>query len=200
MRRLLVGVLALCPLVGNGDERWRGVVVAPEHRCAPYDRGDYRYPQSVEAAVAAHLGDVYGPYTCTLFGSRRETQIEHMVALSEAHDSGLCAADRETRRRFARDLLNLTLAGPAVNRSKSARDAAEWLPETNRCWFAGRVVEVRRAYGLTVDRREADALEATLEGCSAGDLREPFCPQPSFVSRFLPAILGLVDGDVERDR
>ncbi len=36
--------------------------------------------------------------------------------------------DGETRRRFACDLLNLTLAGPRVNRrQKCARDAAEWL-------------------------------------------------------------------------
>ena len=36
-----------------------------------------------------------------------ETDIEHMVARSEAHDSGLCSADLATRRRFASDLLNL---------------------------------------------------------------------------------------------
>ena len=36
-----------------------------------------------------------------------ETDIEHIVARSEAHDSGLCVADEATRRRFATDLLNL---------------------------------------------------------------------------------------------
>ena len=49
-----------------------------------------------------------------------------MVARSEAHDSGLCRADRETRRAFAADLLNLTLAAPPLNRYvKKAKDAAE---------------------------------------------------------------------------
>lgn len=33
--------------------------------------------------------------------------------------------------------------------------------------FAARVVVVRRKYGLTVDLREADALECTLSGCSS---------------------------------
>ena len=52
-----------------------------------------------------------------------------MVATSEAHDSGLCAADAGTKRRFAWDLLNLTLAAPAVNRhQKSGKDAGEWMP------------------------------------------------------------------------
>ena len=78
-----------------------------------------------------------------------------MVATSEAHDSGLCEADRATEARFARDLRNLTLASPQVNRhEKTGKDAGEWLPARNRCWFAARVVEVNRAYRLTVDRRE----------------------------------------------
>ena len=132
---------------------WRGLFVAPERRCTPYDADDYRYPQSVEDRIVDELGGVYGPYTGRWFASKTETDIEHMVARSEAHDSGLCAADPATRRRFASDLLNLTLAGPRVNRyEKVALDAAEWLPAQNRCWFAARVVAVRQRYGLTVDR------------------------------------------------
>ena len=85
----------------------------PRIRCSPYDADDYRYPQSVEDRVIAELGGVYGPYTGRWFASKRETDIEHIVARSEAHDSGLCVADEATRRRFATDLLNLTLASPA---------------------------------------------------------------------------------------
>ena len=87
---------------------------------------------------------MYGPYTGRWFASPRDTDIEHIVARSEAHDSGLCAADAARRRRFASDLLNLTLASPAVNRTqKNDKDAAEWLPALNQCWFADRVVAVR---------------------------------------------------------
>ena len=150
---------------------WRGLVVAPESRCSPYDADDYRYPQFVEDRVIAELGGVHGPYTGRWFASKRETDIEHIVARSEAHDSGLCVADEATRRRFATDLLNLTLASPGVNRNqKRARDAAEWLPDQNRCWFADRSVAVRRKYGLTIDQREADTLERVLSGCQSTDL------------------------------
>lgn len=41
------------------------------------------------------------------FAGRRETDVERLVATSEAHDGGLCAADAGTKRRFAPDLLNL---------------------------------------------------------------------------------------------
>ena len=50
---------------------------------------------------------------------------------------------------------------------KSGKDAAEWVPAQNRCWFAARVVAVRRAYGLTIDRREADTLDRILAGCES---------------------------------
>ena len=147
-------------------------VVAPEQRCSPYDADDYRYPQSVEDRIVAGLGGVYGPYTGRWFGrAPPDTDIEHMVARSEAHDSGLCAADLAPRRRFATDLLNLTLAGPRVNRyEKVDRDAAEWLPAQNRCWFAARVIAVRQRYELTIDRREADALDQVLAGCASTEL------------------------------
>ena len=156
----------------RGAETWNGLAVAPEHRCSHYDRADYPYPRSVEREIVNAMGGrVYGPYTGREFRSTRETDIEHIVAVSEAHDSGLCAAVPTARRRFASDLLNLTLAAPEVNRcttgAKCAFDAADWLPPRNRCWFAARVVAVKRKYALSVDRREAAALERVLAGCDS---------------------------------
>ena len=116
-------------------------------------------------------GAIYGPYTGTYFRSTRDTDIEHIVARSEAHDSGLCAASAPVKAAFARDLLNLTLAGPRLNRyQKSGKDVAEWTPTVNACWFAARTLEVRRKYGLTIDRAEAAAVERILTACPSTDL------------------------------
>ena len=170
-RLLIVLLLALGAGGPVSAETWRGLVVAPEHRCSTYHRDDYHYPQWVEPQIIKRLGGrIYGPYTGRYFANRRETHIEHIVALAEAHDSGMCAADIERKRRFARDLLNLTLAAPGINAAKSSRDAAEWLPPLNRCWFAARVFEVRNKYALTIDRAEADALDVVLTGCSSTEL------------------------------
>lgn len=167
--------MQITPDPGSGVASWRGLVVAPENRCAPYERNrDYSYPQSVEQDIVHSLGGVvYGPYTARCFSSTSETDIEHIVATSEAHDSGLCAADRAKKRAFARDLNNLTLAAPGVNRSKSGRDAGEWMPNRNRCWFAARVVAVKQRYGLTVDIREAAALERVLSSCASVQMESP---------------------------
>ena len=56
---------------------WRGITVAPEERCSPYDSDNYPYPPSVEPRIVEELGGVYGPYTGTWFGSMKETDIEH---------------------------------------------------------------------------------------------------------------------------
>ena len=150
---------------------WRGLTVAPEDRCSDYDADDYHYSPSVEPKIVDAQGGIYGPYTGTWFETIKDTDIEHIVARSEAHDSGLCAADPDTWDRFASDLINLTLASPSVNRhQKSDNDAAEWLPELNQCWYVDRVVQVRQEYGLTIDRTEADAIDRVLSGCESTEM------------------------------
>ena len=143
--------------------------VAPENRCSPYDADSYPYSQSVEARIVQRMGGrIYGPYTGTTFGSTRDTDIEHIVARSEAHDSGLCGASASVRSAFSSDLLNLTLASPTVNRyQKVAKDFAEWTPALNRCWYADAIVRVKAKYRLTVDSREKSALERTLSSCAS---------------------------------
>jgi len=157
-------------------KEWRGLTVAPEKRCSEYNRKrDYPYPQSIEdKIITAMSGRIYGPYTGTTFTSKRQTDIEHIVATSEAHDSGLCSADAKTKSSFANDLLNLTLAAPRVNRcsatGKCGKDAGEWLPEKNRCWFAQRVIDVRLKYNLTIDCKEAESLDDVLSHCETTDM------------------------------
>ena len=196
---LVAAVLAATDL--GGQTTWRGLVVQPERRCSPYDPDDYSYPQSLEASIVRQLGGVYSPYTGERFGSTRETDIEHMVARSEAHDSGLCGASLETRLAFARDLMNLTLASPSLNRGvKGANDAAEWMPRQNRCWFADRVVRVRRRWGLSIDVREARALDEVLARCPTTPFEpvgpEDFVPlQPPGPEDGRPDALRLWDDD-----
>ena len=168
---LFLGGCATARTSASHAGEWRGLTVTAEHRCAPYRSDEYAYPQAVEDDIIQRLGGIFSPYTGEEFNSKGDTDIEHIVARSEAHDSGLCRADAATKRRFSRDLLNLTLVNPSVNRNqKGAKDAAEWQPDANQCWFAQTVLAVRRAYQLTIDRREADALDGILAGCSSTEM------------------------------
>lgn len=190
----LRGIAPRCALAGAlvagagnalAEGTWRGIVVAPEERCSVYESRDYRYSPSLEERIVALLGNIFSPYTGRCFADTSETDIEHIIARSEGHDSGLCAADVTTRREFAADLANLTLASPEVNRhQKGAKDASDWLPEQNRCWFAARIVEVRRKYELTIDEREVAALEPLLTACASTEIDAPDCTDGPGMERF----------------
>lgn len=132
------------------------MVAAMERPCSGRRAGSGCAPGRPSGSASA-VPYWYGP-------DRRAAEIEHLIARKEAHDSGLCRAPDYLKRVFANDPLNLTLATGATNRSKGARDAAEWAPSRNRCWWAVTSVLVRRKYELTIDAAERDALEAVLGG------------------------------------
>ena len=156
---------------------WRGLRVCAEQSRTGYDRDDYgtghqTLEDDIIRALPASMkdgGNVYTPYSCLPFPIESDgtaaTDIEHIVALAEAHDSRI--ADSR-RRDFARDLDNLTIADPTVNRQeKSDRDAAGWTPDRHGRWFAERVIAVKREYELSVDPAERTALIALLAGGGA---------------------------------
>ncbi len=130
----------------------------------------------MEPYISIRQGGLFSPYSMKCFVSIRQTDIEHIVARSEAHDSGLCAATAQARKDFAEDPLNLTLASPFLNRrQKIAKDAGEWLPPNNRCWYANMVVQVKRKYGLTMDEKEAAVLSRILRSCPNVEMELPTC-------------------------
>ena len=167
-----LALLLVAGAAATSGQTWRGLTVEPENRCSAYDRSkDYRYYATrIRPRILAGEGAqpaAESPYSGVPFSSGGYWHVEHVVAISEAHDSGMCRQDRYKRRDFARDMRNLTLARASVNIQKSDKDAAEWLPDKNRCWYAETIVAVKTAYGLTVDQAEADALDAVFLECEA---------------------------------
>ena len=153
-----------------------GIRIAPESRPVPYDRDEYPYPASIEARIIDRQGGHYSPYTLRCFQALTETDIEHIVPTSEAHDSGMAARPDGDKRAFATDLDNLTTAAPHLNRQvKKALDPGEWLPDNNRCWYVGVWVRVKRKYNLTMDTAEAAAVRRVLEGCASTAVMVPGC-------------------------
>ena len=170
LTNLIILLLLISP--SSYAEIWRGIEVKPENRCSEYNSDEYYYPQQVELEIIRSMnGLVYSPYNGITYEDRYDTDIEHIVARSEAHDSGLCSASDATKAQFSRDILNLTLAEPTLNRNyKKAKDAAQWLPQYNQCWFAHRIVQVKQKYNLSVDRAEKNALEKVLSNCTSTQL------------------------------
>jgi len=118
-------------------------------------------------------GTLNDPYTGTSFafqrgpGSSAEVQIDHLVSLSDAWQTGAQQWDEFTRRNFANDPRNLQATLGWVNQQKGDGDAATWLPPNNayRCTFVSRIVDVKAAYRLWVTPAERDAIARVLAGC-----------------------------------
>ncbi len=152
------------------------IIVAYENRCAPYDPKDYSYSsrELKDALIADREGRIVSYYTGETFTSLDEADLDHIVALSEAHDSGACAWSSQQRKDFTNYIYNHELASPRLNREeKQGKDWAEWQPPLNGtnpatarwCFFAMQIVVTKWRYGLTVDPVEYDALAATLAHC-----------------------------------
>ena len=122
------------------------------------------------AVLSGVLND---PYTGTSVefvrgpGSSAEVQIDHMVALSDAWQTGAQQWDELTRRNFANDPRNLQSTLGWVNQEKGDSDAASWLPPNAayRCTYVTRIIDVKAAYGLWVTPAEHDALARELAQC-----------------------------------
>lgn len=98
-----------------------------------------------------------------------DLDIDHVVPLAEAWDSGADAWGDDEREAFANDLTGpqLLAVTNSVNRAKGDKDPAEWLPplESYHCTYAASWVEVKHSYDLSVDQAEHDALADILAGC-----------------------------------
>jgi hypothetical protein len=112
----------------------------------------------------------FDPFTARLFTNPRDLDIDHLVPLKEAHESGGHAWRADVRRAYANDLANpghLIAVHNGTNRSKGARDPAEWLPpnEAYHCAYVRAWIDVKRAWNLSMDRAEVAAIRRVLAGC-----------------------------------
>lgn len=96
-----------------------------------------------------------------------DVQIDHVVALSDAWQTGAQLISSEKRVSFANDPLNLLAVDGKTNQQKSDGNAASWLPPNKsfRCQYAARQIAVKSAYQLWVVMAEYDAMKNVLDTC-----------------------------------
>lgn len=102
-------------------------------------------------------------------GTSLAVQIDHIIPLALAWQSGARDLSAEKRLNLANDPSNLISSDGPTNASKGVKDASEWMPprgETH-CWYASAQVRVKAKYRLSVSRAEKAALRAALQSCPA---------------------------------
>jgi hypothetical protein len=94
-------------------------------------------------------------------------QIDHVVALANAWQTGAQQLSQEQRIALANDPINLFAVDGRSNSQKGAGDTATWLPSAKafRCTYVAHQVSVKAKYGLWVTSAEHDAMSRILSGC-----------------------------------
>ncbi len=123
-------------------------------------------------------GDLIDPYSGKTINfvrgnvSSMEVQIDHVVALSNAWQTGAFKLSLAVRTQFANDPLNLLAVQGRLNSQKGDGDAATWLPPSKsfRCNYVARQITVKAKYGLWVTPPEKAAMESILAKCPGQEI------------------------------
>ncbi|MEI6620422.1 MAG: DUF1524 domain-containing protein [Actinomycetes bacterium] len=143
--------------------------------------------QTTSGRCTVTSGTLDDPYTGTSIryvrGGPSEVDIDHVVALSNAWQTGAFAFPFAKRVALANDPLNLLAVDAATNRQKGDGDAATWLPPNKafRCDYVARQVAVKTKYELWVTAAEAESIRGILQSCPGQRLPDPG-PAPTIAS------------------
>ena len=133
---------------------------------------------TVDSECRVVSGVLNDPYTGkTIQFMRGETtsddvQIDHVVALSNAWQTGAQQLDPLVREELANDPLELLAVDGVANQQKSDGDAATWLPSNKafRCQYVARQIAVKKKYSLWVTQAEKESIKRVLAGCPGQQL------------------------------
>jgi Protein of unknown function (DUF1524) len=113
-------------------------------------------------------GEWFSTYDHLTWTASSDVDIDHLVPLKEAWDSGARRWDDDTRTRYANDLgdrRSLLAVTDNVNQSKGDRDVADWLPTYGVCGYVRHWTAVKLRWALAVDRAERRALVRLASDC-----------------------------------
>jgi hypothetical protein len=128
---------------------------------------------AVDEECRVTRGTLHDPYTGKTIAFMRgeatsqAVQIDHVVALSNAWQTGAQFITPLEREQFANDPLELLAVDGEANQQKSDGDAATWLPPNKafRCQYVARQISVKAKYQLWVTPAEKSAMQQVLATC-----------------------------------
>lgn len=142
------------------------------------DLTDVRYKSAGSCTVeSGTLDDPYTGQTIQFVRGRTtsaKVQIDHVVALENAWQSGARDWTTAERHQFGNDPYNLLAVDGPANQEKGSASAAYWLPTNSayRCQYVARQIGVKDKYHLTVTSAEKDAMLVVLHSCPGQEVPE----------------------------
>jgi hypothetical protein len=138
-------------------------------------------PPTVGPSCRLTGGTWWSYYDATVVASASGLDIDHVVPLAEAWDSGASAWTAQRREAYGNDQgaePSLVAVTARSNRSKADQDPAEWLPPAAdvHCRYLAEWVGTKLRWALAVDEAELAALEGAASGCPYQTV--PYEPAP----------------------
>ena len=93
-------------------------------------------------------GNWIGHFSGNAYTDPSDLDVDHVVPLKHAHDTGGSAWSTADKRTFANDMENLLAVDDGLNQSKGSKGITEWLPFRDSCGYIQRFMSVKVRYGL----------------------------------------------------
>jgi hypothetical protein len=115
-------------------------------------------------------GEWLAPYTSVIVTDATKLDVDHMVPLKNAHDSGGWAWDKDKKAAYANEMGyadHLIAVTASANRKKGARGPEEWKPANQGYWcdYAIDWVQIKVEWELSATKAEWAALQKMLKTC-----------------------------------
>lgn len=188
------GTPAASPSPAPSDPTLQGLRIAPHNTTVPYNRDEWVHwidddsdCQNTRAEVLWIESEISVTYTdtseCTVLGGQwtdpysgkvwtaaSDLDVDHTVALQNAHLSGGHAWDAARKKAYANDLSSpehLNAIEDNLNAAKGASAPDQWKPPLQSAWclYAIDWVDIKQRWDLTVTQTEHDALAEMLATC-----------------------------------
>ena len=118
------------------------------------------------------MGEWFDPYTGETVTDATRLDIDHMIPLKNAHNSGGWAWDKSRKAAFANEMSyadHLVAVTASANRKKGAKGPEAWKPTNKGYWcdYAVDWVRIKTDWDLSATKAEWGALEEMLETCDS---------------------------------
>ena len=145
-------------------------------------------PAQVDAGGCAVIaGDWYSRYDGLTWSDPAELEIDHVVALKEAWDSGAWAWDDARLTAYGNDVdevRSLVAVTGAENQAKSDKDPSNWIPSNADavCTYLADWTSIKARWGLSMDESEHGRIRNLLTDRCPGQTIAPWAPVPVTVA------------------
>jgi len=158
---------------GNGCDTREEVLIAESQSKAPVDAYGCKVIE----------GDWLSPYDNVMHTNPSELDIDHMIPLKEAWDSGAWNWTAAQRQTFANDLSDpraLIAVTAGQNRSKSDKDPSNWIPpqKSYTCTYLSEWVAIKAHWKLSMDQSEFGRIKNLLAASCASVTIAPWGTAP----------------------